>query len=356
MVQPLTGDVDDAKHTWASPRTEAVQTAWETSITVDVKAIREPCQLVQDNVARVMVGKAHVVELMLAALLCAGHVLLEDVPGIGKTTLAKALARSLGCTYRRIQFTPDLLPSDITGVSIYNQQTQEFEFRPGPVFAQFLLADEINRAGPRTQSALLEAMQEKQVTVDGKTWMLTPPFLVIATQNPIELEGTFPLPEAQLDRFLMRLSLGYPQPEEERAILRRFRATDPIKNLQPVLEAEKVIGLARRSRDVYVHEAIEGYLIALARSTRSSEALSLGVSPRGTLALYHASQALAALRGRNHVLPDDVQHLVEPVWAHRLIPSTKRRLHRVAANDILKEIVAQVPVPVEESWSIGGIR
>ena len=319
----------------------------------DVRSVQEAGKRVCENVARVIVGKEGVVEMMLVALFCEGHVLLEDVPGIGKTTLAKTLARSLGCTYRRIQFTPDLLPSDITGVSIYNQRSQEFEFRPGPVFAQLVLADEINRAGPRTQSALLEAMQERQVTVDGETRPLSRPFLVIATQNPIELEGTFPLPEAQLDRFLMCLRLGYPDSDEERAILRRFRETDPLDAVHSVVSAEDVRDLARRCREVHIHEPIEDYIIALARATRVSDHLSLGVSPRATLALYHASQALAALRGRTYVLPDDVQRLVEPVWAHRLILSTRRRLRGENATDILGAIVSQAPVPVEESWTEG---
>ena len=318
---------------------------------VDPRAVQEAGRRVSESVARVIVGKERVVELMLVALFCEGHVLLEDVPGIGKTTLAKTLARSLGCAFRRIQFTPDLLPSDITGVSVYNQRSHEFEFRPGPVFAQLVLADEINRAGPRTQSALLEAMQERQVTVDGETMPLSRPFLVMATQNPIELEGTFPLPEAQLDRFLMCLRLGYPDPGEERAILRRFRETDPLDTMHAVLSAESVRELVKRCREVHVHEPIEDYIVALARATRTSDQLSLGVSPRATLALYHSSQALAALRGRAYVLPDDVQALTEPVWAHRLILSTRRRLHGGEAIDILRGIVSQVPVPVEESWS-----
>ena len=317
---------------------------------IAVDAIQDVGRRVRENVAKVIVGKDNVIELMLVALFCEGHVLLEDVPGSGKTTLAKALAASLGCSFRRIQFTPDLLPSDITGVSVYNQSSREFEFRPGPVFAQVVLADEINRAGPRTQSALLEAMQERQVTVDGVTRMLARPFLVLATQNPIELEGTFPLPEAQLDRFLMRLSLGYPDTEEERAILRRFRGDNPLLALEPVVQADETLWLAKMCRQVYVHPAIEDYIIALAQATRSSGDLALGVSPRGVLALYHTSQALAALRGRSFVIPDDVQILAEPVLAHRLIPSGKLRLHGKAASEILREIVNKVPVPVEENW------
>lgn len=318
---------------------------------LDVQAVQDAGRRVRENVARVIVGKEDVIELMLVALFCEGHVLIEDVPGIGKTTLAKALARSLGCSFRRIQFTPDLLPSDITGVSVYNQATREFEFRPGPIFAQVVLADEINRAGPRTQSALLEAMQERQVTVDGITRPLTPPFLVLATQNPIELEGTFPLPEAQLDRFLLRLSLGYPDPEEERAILRRFQREDPLEELQPVLSAEQVLSLAAQCRLVFVHEVVEEYIISLVRATRASSALALGASPRATLALYRTSQALAALQGRDFVLPDDVQRLIGPVLGHRLIPSAKMRLHGKGVQEILTELTAQVPVPVEENWA-----
>jgi len=322
---------------------------------VDIAAIQEAGSRVRQNVARVLVGKDETVELLLVALLCEGHILLEDVPGIGKTTLAKALAQSLGCNFRRIQFTPDLLPSDITGVSIYNQRSNAFEFRPGPIFAQIVLADEINRAGPRTQSALLEAMQERQVTVDTGTRLLERPFLVLATQNPIELEGTFPLPEAQLDRFLMRVDLGYPTVEEERTILRRFRSQDPLAELQPVISAEQIVALAAACRQVHVHEAMEDYIIALAGATRQAEGLALGISPRGSLALYHAAQALAALQGRAFVLPDDVQRLIQPVWAHRLIPSAKRRLHGETVADILAELVTSVPVPVEENWEKGAV-
>jgi MoxR-like ATPase len=320
-------------------------------MTVNVEAIRAAGERVRQQVGRVIVGQERAIERLLVALLCEGHVLLEDVPGLGKTTLAKSLARSLGCTFSRVQFTPDLLPSDITGVSVYNSATTAFEFRPGPLFHQIVLADEINRAGPRTQSALLEAMQERQITVDGVTRPLARPFMVIATQNPIELEGTFPLPEAQLDRFLMRLDVGYPDAEQERAILRRFRAEDPLEALDPVLGAEELLSLSRATREVYVHPALEGYLIALARATRAHEGYALGISPRGTLALYHACQALAALRGRAHVLPDDAQELVEPVWAHRLLLSSRRRLRGEDAQELLRGLIASVPVPVEERWS-----
>jgi MoxR-like ATPase len=278
--------------------------------------------------------------------------LLEDVPGVGKTVLAKSLARSLDSSFARIQFTPDLLPTDITGVSIYNQKTGDFEYRTGPIMSQVVLADEINRASPRTQSALLEAMQERQVTVDGVTRMLPRPFLVLATQNPIELEGTFPLPEAQVDRFLMRLSMGYPDSEEERAILNRFREVDPLDSLQSVVSASQIEQVIPICRQVYVHELLEEYIVALVQATRDTDDLSLGASPRGTLALYRTSQAYAGIQGRNYVLPDDIQHLAPYVLVHRLIPSAQTRLRGRSVAELYAEIVAKVPVPVEESWSV----
>ncbi|NPV08396.1 MAG: MoxR family ATPase [Anaerolineae bacterium] len=318
---------------------------------MDVAPVQEAAARVRENVGRVIVGKESVVDLLLVSLLAQGHVLLEDVPGIGKTTLAKSLARSLGASFQRIQFTPDLLPSDVTGVNVYNQRSGEFEFRPGPVMSQLVLADEINRASPRTQSALLEVMQEGQVTVDGITRPVPRPFLVLATQNPIELEGTFPLPEAQIDRFLMRLELGYPNLEEERAIIRRFRTEDPYEDLEPVLSAQEVLELSRVCREVYLHPVVEDYLLELVRRTRQDETLALGASPRGSLALMRTSQALAALRGRDYVQPDDLQELAVPVLAHRLIPSMRTRLRGRAGREIVSEILAQVPVPVEEDWS-----
>lgn len=317
---------------------------------MDVQLARQLLRLV-DQISTIVVGKRPQIEDCVACLLAGGHLLIEDVPGVGKTTLAHTLASSLGLGFRRVQFTADLMPSDLIGVSVFERAKDAFVFHPGPVFAQVLLADEINRAGPRTQSALLEAMQEGQVTADGCTMPLAPPFLVLATQNPIELEGTFPLPEAQLDRFLMRLDVGYPDAEQERAILRRFRAEDPLEALDPVLGAEELLSLSRATREVYVHPALEGYLIALARATRAHEGYALGISPRGTLALYHACQALAALRGRAHVLPDDAQELVEPVWAHRLLLSSRRRLRGEDAQELLRGLIASVPVPVEERWS-----
>ena len=317
---------------------------------IDVSRVQGVADAIRQNVERVIVGHSPAVELLLVAVLTEGHVLIEDVPGIGKTTLAKALARSLGGTFQRIQFTPDLLPGDITGVSIFNPKTDQFEYRPGPIFANVLLADEINRATPRAQSALLEAMEERQVTVDGVTHPLPRPFIVLATQNPIELEGTFPLPEAQIDRFLMRLRLGYPQPEDERAILRRFRSVSPLKTLEPVVEPGALAALSELCGRVEVHEAVESYMIALANSSRGDPSFALGISPRGTLALYRAAQALAALKGRGYVTPDDVQALAEPVLAHRLMPSASARLHGRPAAELVAAVLERVPVPVEERW------
>ncbi|MFN8445612.1 MAG: MoxR family ATPase [Caldilineaceae bacterium] len=317
---------------------------------IDIQPVQLLAQTVRENVARVIVGKAEVVDLLLVALFCEGHVLLEDVPGIGKTTLAKTLARSLGGTFQRIQFTPDLLPSDITGVSIYNQQKQEFEYRAGPLMAQIVLADEINRAGPRTQSALLEAMEERQVTVDGATRPLPYPFLVLATQNPVELEGTFPLPEAQLDRFLMRLALGYPPREDERQILRRFRANNPIVDLASVTSTEEIRKANRICREVYVHPALEEYLLDIVAATRAHKSLALGASPRAALALYRASQALAAIRNRHYVIPDDIKSLAPCVLTHRLILGVDARLHSKSVSEVLGEVLNQVVVPVEEVW------
>ncbi len=303
---------------------------------------------VRENVERVIVGKGEVIERALVALLCEGHVLIEDVPGTGKTMLAKALARSVDCTFRRIQCTPDLLPSDVTGLYYFNQSTQGFEFRAGPVFAQVILADEINRATPRTQSALLEAMQEQQVTVEGTTLPLPRPFLVLATQNPVELQGTFPLPEAQLDRFLLRLTLGYPEAEGEREILQRFGAGDPLADLHPVASAEDLVDGQQRIRQVLVSRAVEEYVIAIAGQTRRHPEIDLGLSPRGSLALYRTAQALAAVRGRGFVLPDDVKALAPVVVPHRLILSTQARLRERRPAEVVDEILRAVPAPVEQ--------
>ena len=317
----------------------------------DIAFVQQIAQSVRQNVARVIVGKEDVIDLLLVALLCEGHVLLEDVPGIGKTTLAKTLARSIGASFQRIQFTPDLLPSDITGVSIYNQQTQQFEYRAGPVMAQIVLTDEINRAGPRTQSALLEAMEERQVTVDGVTHPLPYPFLVLATQNPVELEGTFPLPEAQVDRFLMRVALGYPNREDEREILRRFRTTNPLVDLTPVISTDEIRRANQICRAIFVHTVLEDYLLDLVAATRKHSAFALGVSPRGSLALYRTVQALAAVRGRTYVIPDDIKAMATPVLAHRLAPSIDARLHGQSTQQVLATQLNTIPVPVEEIWS-----
>jgi MoxR-like ATPase len=305
-------------------------------------------QAVKDNVGRVIIGKDDVTELLLVALLTEGHVLLEDVPGIGKTTLARALSRSIDCAFARIQFTPDLLPSDVTGLNYYNQKRQDFEFRPGPVLSQVLLADEINRATPRTQSSLLEAMQERQVTVDGVTYPLPQPFLVLATQNPIELEGTFPLPEAQLDRFLMQLRLGYPTEEQEEEILLTYQREDPFTDLEPVVSADDVLELQRAARDIHITDDVRHYILRVVRTTREHEAVDLGVSPRGTLSLFKASQALAAVRGRDFVIPSDVQYLCAPVLTHRLHISPQIRLRGRTPAEVVAEIVGSVPVPVVE--------
>ncbi len=306
----------------------------------------EFAQQLQANIARVIIGKQNAVELMLVALLCDGHILLEDVPGIGKTTLAKALARSIDCSFARIQFTPDLLPSDVTGINYYNQKVQEFQFRPGPVFHQLLLGDEINRATPRTQSSLLEAMQEKQVTLDGETLALPSPFLVIATQNPIELEGTFPLPEAQLDRFLLQIQLGYPTATEEEEILLRYERQDPLAELQAVTDAATISALQAQVRAIHINADVRRYILAIVRQTREHASVQLGVSPRGTLALYRASQALAALRGRDYVIPSDVKQLCAAVLTHRIHTSAQTRLRGRTPTQIIAEIVAAVPAPV----------
>jgi MoxR-like ATPase len=312
-----------------------------------VRAIRR-------QVGRVIVGRDAAVELLLVALLSEGHVLLEDVPGVGKTMLAKAIARSTGCVFGRIQCTPDLLPTDALGVSVYNQETHAFQFHPGPIFSQVLLVDEINRATPRTQSALLEAMEERQATIEGETRPLPRPFLVLATQNPIELAGTFPLPEAQLDRFLMRISIGYPTPEEEAAILDRFERASPLDDLNPVADSTVLVAAARRIRGVTVAPPVRDYVIAVVQATRHHPALSLGASPRASLALRRASQALAAIRGRWFVLPDDVKHVAPSVLAHRLIPTGQTRLRGTAAHDVLADILAGVAVPVEDPLPPGG--
>ncbi|MBN1643854.1 MAG: MoxR family ATPase [Dehalococcoidales bacterium] len=312
-----------------------------------VSKIKDSGNKIKENVEKVIVGKGDVVELAIVALLCEGHILIEDIPGIGKTVLAKALARSLGCSFRRIQCTPDLLPSDITGTYIFNQKTNDFEFRPGPVMAQIVLTDEINRATPRTQSALLEAMQERQVTVEGETRPLPRPFMVLATQNPIELEGTFPLPEAQLDRFLIKIKIGYPTADDDRLILTRFRQDDPLEKLSPVVSTEELLQMQSACRNVHVSSDLEDYIVRLIHATREHPSIQLGASPRAMLALYHTAQALAALRGRPFVIPDDVKYIVNFVLTHRIIPKAESFLKGKNAEQALSEILASVPVPVE---------
>ncbi len=310
-------------------------------------SVQESAQRIRANIERVLVGKGAVIDLALVAMLCEGHLLIEDVPGIGKTMLAKTLARSLGCAFRRLQCTPDLLPTDITGVLFFNQKSQEFEFRPGPVFTNVLLADEINRATPRTQAALLECMEEHQVTLETGTVPLQRPFMVIATQNPIELQGTFPLPEAQLDRFLLQLPVGYPGADDEVEMLRRFRTENPLDDLGTVAAAEEVIALQRAVRDVHVSPAVEGYIVEIVRATRVHPEIDLGASPRGSLGLYRTSQALAAIRGRGHVLPDDVKAMAPYVLPHRLITTAQARLRERGAREIADEILRSVAAPVE---------
>ena len=310
--------------------------------------IADVARQVQENIQKVIVGKDQAIQLTLAAVLCEGNILLEDVPGIGKTTLARALAISLGCSFRRIQFTPDLLPSDITGLNWFNQKEQTFEFRPGPIMSQVLLADEINRATPRTQSALLEAMQERQVTIDGVTRKLPRPFLVLATQNPVELEGTFPLPEAQIDRFLLRIVLGYPEEAEENAMIERFRVNDPLPDLGAVTGPEEIIALQAERRQVRVEASLRGYMVKIARATRQHSEIELGASPRATLALYQASQAWAAIHGRDYVLPDDIKALAPAVLTHRLIIAPHAQLRGRRPDEVIAGIVESVPVPVEE--------
>ena len=297
------------------------------------------------NLEKVIVGKSQAVELVVIGLLCQGHVLIEDVPGVGKTMLARSLARSLDCTFNRIQFTPDMLPSDVTGVSIFNQQKREFEFRPGPIMGQIILADEVNRATPKTQASLLEAMEERQVTVDGVTHGLPRPFMVLATQNPIEYEGTFPLPEAQLDRFLLRVRLGYPSASEEMRVLNEQQYRHPIESLKPVVTVEDLLGVIESIRQVYVSSAIQRYIIDLVGRTRQSGDVYLGASPRGSLSLFRAGQARAALQGRDHVLPDDIKALAVPVLGHRIIVSPAARLRELSADRIVQEIIYNTPVP-----------
>ena len=310
-------------------------------------AIREAAERVKANIKRVIVGKDDIIDLVLVALLSDGHILIEDVPGIGKTMLAKSISKSIGCDFRRIQFTPDVMPSDISGINFYNQKSGEFEFRPGPIIANIVLADEINRATPRTQSALLEAMEERQLTVEGVTQPLPRPFLVLATQNPIELEGTFPLPGAQLDRFFMRIGLGYPSEDDEDEVLTRFEQSSPLDQLDAVLTAEELTRLSAMVPQVYCEPSVRRYVVQLVQATRKHHAFELGASPRGSLGLYRGSRALAAMRGRDYVLPDDVKFLAPYVLTHRAILSSQSRLRGGDATAVMQEIISSVAVPVE---------
>ena len=313
----------------------------------DVTQIQETVARLRENVQKVVVGKDEVINLAVIGLLCRGHILVEDVPGIGKTTLSKALAQSLGASFGRIQFTPDLTPTDVIGVNFFNQKTGDFEFRPGPIFNQVLLTDEINRATPRTQSALLEAMQERQATVDGETMLLPDPFLVMATQNPIELEGTFPLPEAQLDRFMVRIKLGYPSADEESQILLRFERDTILPALEPVIDGDELRRLQDAVSNIRVDEEVRMYTVRLVHATRNHAGLTLGASPRAGLALYKTAQARAAIQGRDFVAPDDVKELAASVLAHRMILTSNSRLRGRTTEEILAEVLASVPVPIE---------
>jgi MoxR-like ATPase len=314
----------------------------------EVKLIADAGKSILDNIERVIVGKSALIELVLVSIFCEGHILLEDVPGIGKTMLARSIARSLKCQFRRIQCTPDLLPSDITGTYIYNQKNGDFEYRPGPIFTQIVLADEINRATPRSQSALLEAMEERQVTLEGETRPLPRPFMVLATQNPVELEGTFPLPEAQMDRFLMRLKIGYTSESEDAVILDRFIQHNPIEALEPVIDGEQVIKLQKACRQVHINPDIQKYIIQLVRATREQPHVELGASPRAMLGLYRTSQALAALRGRSFAIPDDVKYLAPFIMAHRIIPEASVSLKGGRGEDVVLAVLQSVPAPVEK--------
>ena len=315
--------------------------------TATVGQIQDVASRIREGVQRVIVGKGDVINLAIVALLCRGHILVEDVPGIGKTTMAKAIAQSLGCTFNRIQFTPDLMPTDVLGVNFFNQKTGEFEFRGGPIFSQVLLADEINRATPRTQSALLEAMQERQSTVDGETRPLPDPFLVMATQNPIEMEGTFPLPEAQLDRFMVRIKLGYPTPEEESDILLRFERDSVVEAVDAVTDGTELALIQRQVTEVRVDATVREYIVAIAQASRENQGLMLGASPRGALAMYKTAQATAAIDGRDFVTPDDVKSVVPHVLPHRMVLTSTARLRGRSTDNVVREIMASVPVPIE---------
>ncbi len=308
--------------------------------------VQEISSKIVENIEKVIVGKREAVELTVLGLLCQGHILIEDVPGVGKTILARSLAKSVGCDFRRIQFTPDMLPTDVTGVSVFNQKSLEFEFRPGPIFAQIVLTDEINRATPKTQSALLEAMEERQVTVEGTTHPLKPPFMVVATQNPIEYEGTFPLPEAQLDRFMLRIRLGYPERDQELAVLDRQEKVHPITTLEQVVSLEELTATQTAIKDIHINEGIRGYIVDLVRETRVNNDVYLGSSSRGALALFRLCQAWAAMSGRDFVTPDDVKKLAGPALAHRIIVGPAARIRDITTDDVIDRVLKSVAVPV----------
>ncbi|MDX1991644.1 MAG: MoxR family ATPase [bacterium] len=310
-----------------------------------VGIVQNVAERIAQAVGQVILGKRNEIRLTVLGLLAKGHILIEDIPGVGKTMMAKALSRSIGASFSRIQFTPDMLPSDVTGVSIFNQQKREFEFRPGPIMAQIVLADEINRATPKTQAALLEAMEERQVTVDGTTYAMADPFLILATQNPIEYEGTFPLPEAQLDRFLLRIHLGYPSPAEELVVLSAQQYEHPISNLRQIVSVQELVSAQQAVREVYVAEEIKRYIVDLANATRQHPDVYLGASPRGSLALFRTAQARAAMAGRDYVIPDDVKALAEVTMAHRVIVGPAARIKDISARTIVQDVLASTPVP-----------
>ena len=314
---------------------------------IDVQSLYKTVQIIKDNLSKVIIGKERSIDLVIMGLLCQGHLLIDDVPGVGKTVLARSLARSIDCKFKRIQFTPDMLPSDLTGVSIFNQKNNEFEFKEGPLFAQIVLADEINRATPKTQSALLEVMEERQITVDGITYTLASPFMVLATQNPIEYEGTFPLPEAQLDRFLMRFKMGYPSISTEISILSMQQLSHPIDDLQAVLDLDTIRNAQEQIKEVHVSDAVKRYIVEIVRATREHEDVYLGASPRGSLGLLRTSQAKAILSQREYVIPDDVKDLAKPVLAHRIVIQPSARIQEIKAETIIDEILRTLPVPMQ---------
>jgi MoxR-like ATPase len=324
---------------------QQVDTRRANNRAASVEIVQNVAERIAHSVGQVIIGKRNEVRLTVLGLLCQGHILIEDIPGVGKTMMARALARSIGCTFSRLQFTPDMLPTDVTGVSIYNPKTNEFEYRPGPIMAQIVLADEINRATPKTQAALLEAMEEKQVTVDGVSYVLQEPFLILATQNPIEYEGTFPLPEAQLDRFMLRIHLGYPNAIEEKAVLTAQQHEHPIQNTFQVVSAQELVAAQHAVRGVYAAEEIKDYIIALVNATRSHPDVYLGSSPRGSLALFRCAQARAAMAGRDYIIPDDVKALAEVTLAHRVIVGASARVKDISSRAIVQEVVTATPIP-----------